>query len=157
MLLADVRSGKVCTIVVWRLDRLGRTAAGLTRLFEELTQRGVNLISLQKDALHVDPGFAITDWMDACHDFADTAALIECLDLVITVDTAVVHLAGALGKPVWLLSRFDTCWRWQGNREDSPWYPTLRQFRQIKWGDWSGVMDRVVVELCDQVSLRKAA
>jgi ADP-heptose:LPS heptosyltransferase len=62
---------------------------------------------------------------------------------VIGVDTAVVHLAGALGKPVWLLNRFDTCWRWLLGRDDSPWYPTLRQFRQPSAGDWQGVMERV--------------
>ena len=63
------------------------------------------------------------DFTDDLHDFADTAALIDGLDLVISVDTAVAHLAGALGKPVWLLNRFDTCFRWLQNRDDSPWYP----------------------------------
>ena len=59
---------------------------------------------------------------------------------MIGVDTAVVHLAGALGKPVWLLNRFDTCWRWQRERDDSPWYPTLSQFRQPGPGDWDSVI-----------------
>ncbi len=77
------------------------------------------------------------------HDFADTAALIDSLDLVISVDTSVAHLAGALGKPVWLLNRFDTCWRWLHNRDDSPWYPSLRQFRQPALGDWDSVISRV--------------
>jgi hypothetical protein len=77
------------------------------------------------------------------HDLADTAALIMALDLVIAVDTAVAHLAGALGKPVWLLNRFDTCWRWLLHRDDSPWYPTLWQFRQTAPGDWAGVLSRV--------------
>ena len=63
-------------------------------------------------------------------DWADTAGLISGLDLVIAVDTAVVHLAGALGKPVWMLNRFDSCWRWLMGRDDTPWYPTMRQFRQ---------------------------
>ena len=66
------------------------------------------------------------DWTDELTDFADTAALIEALDLVITVDTAVAHLAGALGKPVWILNRFDACWRWLADRDDSPWYPSAR-------------------------------
>ena len=79
---------------------------------------------------------ALHDITAALHDFADTAALIGSLDLVIAVDTAVAHLAGALGKPVWLLNRFDSCWRWLLNREDSPWYPQLRQFRQPSPGDW---------------------
>ncbi len=76
-------------------------------------------------------------------DFADTAALMECLDLVIAVDTAAAHLAGALGRPVWLLNRHDTCWRWLRDRDDSPWYPTLRQFRQPAPGDWASVIARV--------------
>ncbi len=88
-------------------------------------------------------GLALHDFTKDLRDFADTAALIENLDLVISVDTAVVHLAGALGKPVWLLNRFDTCFRWLQNREDSPWYPTLRQFRQAAPGDWDSVLSRV--------------
>jgi Flp pilus assembly protein TadD len=80
-------------------------------------------------------------------DFADTAALLETLDLVISVDTAVAHLAGALGRPVWLLNRFDTCWRWLDRGDDSPWYPTLRQFRQTAPGDWTSVIARVVSAL----------
>jgi ADP-heptose:LPS heptosyltransferase len=74
------------------------------------------------------------------HDFADTAALVENLDLVISVDTAVAHLAGALGKPIWLLNRFAPDWRWLLDRHDSPWYPTLRQFRQPSPGDWTSVV-----------------
>jgi tetratricopeptide (TPR) repeat protein len=76
-------------------------------------------------------------------DFSDTAGLIENLDLVIAADTAVAHLAGALGKPVWLMNRFAPCWRWLQGREDSPWYPTLRQFRQTALGDWGGVAARM--------------
>jgi len=95
---------------------------------------GLVLVSLQKGAAAAQLnatslGSAVHDWTEELNDFADTAALIEALDLVISVDTAVVHLAGALGKPVWLLNRFDTCWRWLLGRDDSPWYPTLRQFR----------------------------
>jgi hypothetical protein len=84
----------------------------------------------------------LQDFTDDLHDFADTAALVETLDLVISVDTAVAHLAGALGKPVWLLNRFDTCFRWLQNRDDSPWYPLLRQFRQPAPGDWHSVISR---------------
>jgi hypothetical protein len=76
-------------------------------------------------------------------DFYDTAAIVGQLDLVISVDTSVAHLAGALGRPVWLLNRFDTCWRWLRDRDDSPWYPTMRIFRQQKPGDWAGVVARV--------------
>jgi ADP-heptose:LPS heptosyltransferase len=77
------------------------------------------------------------------HDFADTAALVEQLDLVITVDTAAAHLAGALGKPVWIMLPFAGGWRWLTDRTDSPWYPTARLFRQPKPGDWNSVITSV--------------
>jgi hypothetical protein len=80
-------------------------------------------------------------------DFAATAALIAEMDLVITVDTAVAHLAGALGKPVWILLPYVADWRWLRDRDDSPWYPTARLFRQPAAGDWAGVIERVAVEL----------
>jgi Flp pilus assembly protein TadD len=88
----------------------------------------------------MDPGMELAD-------FADTAALISQLDLVISVDTSVAHLAGALGKPVWLLLPFSPDWRWLMLREDSPWYPTMRLFRQRRLGNWDDVMGRVVKEL----------
>jgi len=91
----------------------------------------------------------VIDLTDDLHDFSDTAALVENLDLVISVDTAVVHLAGALGKPFWLLNRYNTCWRWLLDREDSPWYPTGRLFRQDQTRDWDGVIARVRVALHD--------
>ena len=97
----------------------------------------------------------IHDWTDRLRDFADTAALIEALDLVISVDTSVVHLAGALGKPVWVLNRFDACWRWLGDREDSPWYPSARLFRQTSPGDWTGLIDRVAAALGKEVAGRR--
>ncbi|WP_330995697.1 glycosyltransferase family 9 protein [Burkholderia territorii] len=110
---------------------------------------GITFVSLQKGDLtrpqlyDLPPELRPLDLMGEVRDFADTAALIECLDLVITVDTSVAHLAGALGKPVWILSRFDGCWRWLQNRDDSPWYPTARLFRQTRPGDWDGVIERV--------------
>jgi tetratricopeptide (TPR) repeat protein len=109
---------------------------------------GVQFFSLQKgrpaaEVARPPHGMEMHDFTEDLHDFADTAALIENLDLVISVDTAVVHLVGALGKPVWLLNRFDTCWRWLENRDDSPWYPSLRQFRQPTPGDWHSVVNRV--------------
>jgi hypothetical protein len=108
---------------------------------------GVRFISLQKgtpaaEAARPPQGMELHDFTEDLHDFADTAALVENLDLVISVDTAVVHLAGALGKPVWLLNRVDTCWRWLLNRDDSPWYPSLRQFRQPTPGDWDSAISR---------------
>jgi tetratricopeptide (TPR) repeat protein len=109
---------------------------------------GVTFFSLQKgppalQASAPPAGMTLFDFTDELDDFADTAALVEALDLVISVDTSVAHLAGALGKPVWLLNRFDTCWRWLVDRDDSPWYPTLRQFRQPAPGDWTSVMRSV--------------
>lgn len=82
-------------------------------------------------------------------DFGDTARVIEQLDLVLSVDTCVVHLAGALGKPVWTLLPFDVDWRWMVGRSDTPWYPTVRLFRQTKRGDWAGVVSQIEVALRD--------
>ena len=81
--------------------------------------------------------------MSEISDFYDTASMIQNLDLIISVDTAVAHLAAALGKPVWVLSRSDGCWRWLLDREDSPWYPTVRLFRQEVSGEWGEVFERV--------------
>jgi tetratricopeptide (TPR) repeat protein len=88
-------------------------------------------------------GMTLIDYTDEINDFSDTAALIENLDLVISVDTAVAHLAGALGKSVWTLLPFSPAWRWMLYRDDSPWYPTMRLFRQPSPGDWESVIVRV--------------
>ena len=80
-------------------------------------------------------------------DFTDTAHTVMNLDLVIAVDTAVAHLAGALGRPVWVLLPFDPDWRWLLDRSDSPWYPTMRLFRQPAPGRWDEVIARVVESL----------
>ena len=95
----------------------------------------------------LDVSGRLTDW-------TDTAALIAGLDLVIAVDTAVAHLAGALGRPVWMLNRFDSCWRWFVNRDDTPWYPSMRVFRQTSRGDWAGVIQRVMQELTERAAAR---
>lgn len=89
----------------------------------------------------------IEQYGDQLVDFAATAALIDQLDLIISVDTATAHLAGALGRPVWLLLPFAPDWRWLRDREDSPWYPSMRLFRQPAPGAWAPVIDRVVAEL----------
>ena len=101
---------------------------------------GIQLFSLQKD-LPPPPG--LTDARDQMADFAATGDFISQLDLVISVDTAIAHLAGAMGKPVWILLAFAPDWRWMMEREDSPWYPSARLFRQTKANDWHGVMERV--------------
>ncbi|WP_233829242.1 tetratricopeptide repeat protein [Paraburkholderia sp. ZP32-5] len=85
----------------------------------------------------------VVDHTDLLDDFADTAALVANLDLVISVDTSTAHLAGALDKPVWILNRFDTCWRWMLERTDTPWYPRARLFRQPTLGDWDSVIAAV--------------
>ena len=117
------------------------------RLAPLLALPGVRFFSLQKDGPAVAPEQRLIDLMAEMRDFADTAALIVNLDLVITVDTAVAHLAAGLGKPVWLLDRFDPCWRWFTGRRDSPWYPTLRLYRQPRPGDWDAVIAEVAGDL----------
>jgi hypothetical protein len=86
---------------------------------------------------------SVRQFRELLTDFAQTAALIENLDLVLTVDTAIAHLAGALGKPVWLMNRYASCWRWLQDGAGSPWYPRLRQFRQTTVGDWTSVVTSV--------------
>ncbi len=111
--------------------------------------KNVHFFSLQKgeetaaQAASPPQGMILTDLMGEVEDFTDTAALIANLDLVIGVDTSVIHLAGAMNKPVWVLSRFDGCWRWLLDRTDSPWYPTLRIFRQKEPGNWDAVVEEV--------------
>ena len=92
-------------------------------------------------------GPRIVEYASEIKDFSDTAALIQNLDLVISVDTSTAHLAGALGKPVWILNRFDACWRWLVGRSDSPWYPTARLYTQASPGDWDGVIVHVTQDL----------
>jgi len=108
---------------------------------------GVHFVSLQKTGPAAPAAFGLTDCMAEVTDFADTAALVQNLDLVISVDTAVAHLAAALGRPVWLLDRFDHCWRWLAGRADSPWYPTLRVYRQPQPDDWASVVADVARDL----------
>ena len=128
------------------LDR--RRSAGLAALAPLATVSGVQFVSLQKGpGAREVPEFDMIDVMGEVRDFADTAAIVANLDLVISVDTSVVHLAGAMGKPVFLLDRYDNCWRWLSGREDSPWYPSLRIFRQQRSGEWQPVIARVAAAL----------
>ena len=120
---------------------------------------GVQLYGLQKGlaARQVDE-FAetipVTNISKHFNDFTDTAAAIDNLDLVISVDTSVLHLSGAMGKPTWALLPYAPEWRWMLNRQDSPWYPTMRLFRQSNWSDWDSVFQSVVEELKIMVSIR---
>jgi len=117
---------------------------------------GLTLYSLQKGPPAAElakaqsagwDGPAIIDLTAELNDFADTAALVSNLDLVLTCDTSTAHLAGGLGVPVWVLNRHDACWRWLDARDDSPWYPSARLFRQSAPGDWDGVISEVTAEL----------
>lgn len=113
------------------------------------TMPGVAWFNLQKGKRsdEVKKEFAVNDYSLELTDFSQTAGLIANLDLVITVDTAVAHLAGALGKNVWNLLPYFPDWRWQLDRDDSPWYPTMRLFRQTARGDWAGVIKKVTKNL----------
>jgi tetratricopeptide (TPR) repeat protein len=103
----------------------------------------ITFVSLQLPRQDVPPALGLVDWTDELADLSETAALIEALDLVISVDTSIAHLAGALGRPVWLLNRFNSDWRWLHGRTDSPWYPTMRIFTQTAPNDWCGVLAAV--------------
>ena len=103
------------------------------------------------------PGLELIDPMPEVSDFADTAAIVANLDVVVSVDTSVVHLAGAIGKPVLMLDRYDNCWRWLSGRTDSPWYPKLRIFRQKRLGEWGPVVARVANALTAMAEGRAAA
>ena len=133
-------------------DAIDKRRSTVLSTFAPLAQiPGIAWVSLQKNAtpeqLQPPVGMLLGHWMDEADDFYDTAALIQYLDLVITVDTSVAHVSAALGKPTWLLSRYDNCWRWLGTREDSPWYPSIRQFVQSEPGEWEPLMKKVTVEL----------
>ena len=112
-----------------------------------LAAPGRTLIAVQKDIRDADrpalSAMGVRSFGEALADFADTAALMESLDVIVSVDSSPAHLAGALGRPVWVLLPFSPDWRWMLDREDSPWYPTARLFRQSRIGDWDGVIGRV--------------
>jgi hypothetical protein len=124
----------------------------LTKLAPVFRSEHGSFVSIQRDlrdgereALASVPGLAHLG--DDLEDFEDTAALVSLLDLVISVDTSVAHLAGALARPTWILTPFAPDWRWMLGREDSPWYPSVRLFRQSAPGDWDSVITRVRDEL----------
>ena len=129
-----------------------RRSLSFEQILPLLQDERITWVSLQKwatdEARPVIP--ANIDWLDwtqELSDFADTAALVSNLDLVISIDSSMVHLAGALGRPVWMMNRFDGEWRWLNNRSDSPWYPNLRLYNQPVFGDWNSVLNKVQADL----------
>ncbi len=132
-------------------------SCALSTLLPVLQRSGVAFYSLQKgersrDLAELPEGIAVRDLEGSIQDFGDTALLIAELDLVITVDTAVGHLAGALGKPVWTLLPQVPDWRWGSEGETTPWYPSMRLFRQTRRGDWDEVMVRVAEALAERAA-----
>jgi hypothetical protein len=140
----------------------GQRSIPVEPLLAALQVPGVAVYSLQKAVRPVDRAVpadrfgAVVDLAPKLSDFHDTAAAVTALDLVISVDTAVVHLAGALARPVWTLLPFVPDWRWLAGRDDSPWYPTMRLFRQPRRGDWTSVLARVHAALHETASPRRA-
>jgi tetratricopeptide (TPR) repeat protein len=132
------------------------------RVLSRVLDVDATFVSLQKDPRPQDAEILrqrpdIVDQTAELTDYAETAALVSCLDLVITVDTSVAHLAGALGRPTWLLLSRLPDWRWLLDRDDTPWYPTVRLFRQTETGDYGSVVDRVRAELSALVAARSGA
>ena len=125
----------------------------LERLVKIFSVSGLDFVCLQRDISEAQAVILrehrVLQIGDELADFADTAAVIAMLDLVVAVDTSVAHLAGAMGKAVAMLVPFSPDWRWLLDRTDSPWYPTMRLFRQTAPGDWDGVIERLHRELSD--------
>lgn len=150
--LDQAAPGRLRVGLAWAGRKAHQRNARRSLRFEQvrtlLNQERVSWVSLQKwapedERPEVPGGVHWLDWTDEQNDFADAAALVANLDLVISIDSAMVHLAGALGRPVWMLDRFDNEWRWLHHRVDSPWYPGLRLFRQPAFGEWGPVLDAV--------------
>ena len=133
----------------WRPER----SVPLPLLFRLAGQPGIDLVNLQRGAplaeLDASDRSPLLEWGSRTDDLAETAVTLAALDLVISVDTMIAHLAGALGVPVWTLLHHDSDWRWMIGRTDSPWYPKMRLFRQRSAGDWTSVIDDVVAALRD--------
>jgi ADP-heptose:LPS heptosyltransferase len=131
------------------------------RVLSRILDVDATFISLQKDIRENDraelANSNIIDLTAELTDFADTAALVKCLDLVISVDTSVAHLAGALGCPTWILLPWTPDYRWLLHRDDTPWYPTVRLFRQNETRDYASVLDRVRTELLGLTATKSTA
>jgi tetratricopeptide (TPR) repeat protein len=141
--------------LVWSSGPKSTRSLALRELAPLGAVRGASFYSLQRgDAGResAGAGFGITDFTSELQDFSDNAALLANLDLLISVDTSVAHLAGAMGRPVWTLHNAPADWRWLLEREDSPWYPSMRLFRAQRAGDWAGVVEKATEALAQQVA-----
>jgi tetratricopeptide (TPR) repeat protein len=132
------------------------------RTLSRILDVDATFVSLQKDPRPDDAAILrersdIIDLTADLTDFSETAALVSCLDLVITVDTSVAHLAGALGRPTWILLPYTPDYRWLLDRDDSPWYPSMRLFRQTETREYESVLDRVRTELMKIISVRNSS
>jgi len=163
--LVNIRPSHLKVGIVWSgsitFKRNQERAQSLLRFFQGFALPGVQLFSLQKgppeQELHVLPrGGPVVDLSPYINDFADTAAAITHLDLVIMTDSAVAHLAGSMGKPVWLLLGHVAHWLWLLDRTDSPWYPSIRLFRPRGEGDWDYVFDSASAALMSLAASRVA-
>jgi hypothetical protein len=152
--LGEPRSPRVG--IVWAGSAVHKNNHNRSIAFERfgslLSVSDVEFVSLQNELSAADAAALarrgnVLDLGGELRDFADTAAVVSLLDIVVSADTAVVHLAGALGRPVWVLLPFAPDFRWLLDREDSPWYPTARLFRQPRSRDWASVLARVTEEL----------
>lgn len=136
----------------WGSQHIPERSVSLQKLAPLFDLDGIQFHALQRDIPDDDRAFMagcgrIVDHSAALVNFAETAALISCLDLIITVDTSVAHLAGALGRPVWIMLQRNADWRWLAERTDSPWYPTARLLRQQRQGDWDRVISQAIASL----------
>lgn len=150
--LEDAAPGRYRVGIAWAGRKAhqydARRSMSFAQILPMLKTPNVTWVSLQKWAPEetrpeIPESIDWIDWTEEFIDFADTAALLESLDLIISIDSSMVHLAGALNKPVWMMNRFDCEWRWFESRTDSPWYPNLRSFNQPVFGDWPSVITDV--------------
>jgi hypothetical protein len=148
--------------LVWAGNPSHRNDRNRSVPFDKLAPLLLNLPGMRWFSLQVGPAQAdlqglppglVEDLAPELTDFAETAAAVSELDLVLAVDTSCAHLAGALGVPTWMLVPFSPDWRWMLHREDSPWYPTMRLFRQAHFNDWDGVLGRIAGELARRTAL----
>jgi tetratricopeptide (TPR) repeat protein len=157
--LEEAAPGRFRIGIAWAGRRAHQYDDRRSLVFEQLlpllSDTRVTWVSLQKWAAeearpNIPTEIDWLDWTEELTDFADSAALVANLDLVISIDSSMVHLAGALDRPVWMMDRFDNEWRWLNNRDTSPWYPSLRLFRQPVFGDWQRVLTLVQTALQSQ-------